>query len=211
MANDEIINLIIRIAEEKEENEPLHVSGLESIHPMYEALIALLKQNLNDASIAQRFAKNPDSLREVLVVDGMLPFLRPEQKHSLEKLLTQGAPLKEIFERGSLLIAEDRRVMNGEIIRNAGQQGARGYFFKMALPSVSPQNLYLSADELNRVQTKATKFKKYAIRGALIGTAALMLTGYYLYSNRIALKYAWRQYHVAQEIIEKEYTGTIFP
>ena len=141
---EEVIRLVISMAEEKEEEAPLHITGLENIHPLYEALIALLRQNLDDATIAGGFARSPESLRDVLVIDGLLPFLRQHQRKSLEGLLSQGKPLKEVLEYGALLLAEERRIADGNVVRCAAGAGHPGYFFMATLPAASPQHLFLS-------------------------------------------------------------------
>ncbi len=225
MTSKNLDTIIIRIVEEKEEQGPLHVDGLENIHPMHEALVALFKQNLNDQEIAERYAKNAESIREVLVVDALLPYLNSTQCQSIKHLLSQGSPLKEILEHGALLLAEERRIRDGNVIRNAENYGfSRPYlkagllnaplnlFFKLALSTFSPRDIYFTQQVADKLKEKEKTYKTCAMRTIAIGAVAALILGNVVYSYRSAFRAGWDAFkkEVVTEQVSKELPRYMF-
>ena len=176
--NQDLEHIVIKIGEQK---KVLRVEGLNNIHPIYEAVIALLRKNLQDKDICERFLKDENSLREILVADAILDRLNSYQKNSLISLLKSGSSLKEIVDRAAIDIAEDKRAKDGKVLYSAQNYANESNYFMNALKYAPANSIYINSSEIPKIQEKARQIKKNRIMGFIaagIASITLLFGGY---------------------------------
>jgi hypothetical protein len=172
---DDLVRIVVKIGEKKKD---LRVKGLSNVHPIYEALTALLKQNISDSSIVSRYLKDENSLREIIAADALIDYIGPRRKQNLKPLLESGAGLKEIVESAALNIAENKRTVNGEILSPLSEveNEVLKDFYGNAR-SLDSNQLYISNSALGYLKGNSNKFreKKMAKYSILSAAAAVLI------------------------------------
>ncbi|MBU3913748.1 MAG: tetratricopeptide repeat protein [Nanoarchaeota archaeon] len=172
--------IVIKVSENKSD---LRISGMENIHPIYEALIALLRRHVPDTKIAQRFVKDENSLREFFATDTLLDILKkPEQTRNLEEAFSSGKTLKEIAEMAALYISEGKLAKEGKVLHTVTEKSYRDPLFMKALKKAKPESVYVEGKEIERISQESSKMRKRRKYGRIITgilIAGLASTGYY--------------------------------
>jgi tetrahydromethanopterin S-methyltransferase subunit F len=155
------------------------VQGLSNIHPIYEALTALLKKNLADQQFVNRYAKDENSLRESIAADVLLEHVKPKEKQHFMSLFQSGATLKDIVDGAALSIAENKRIKDGRILYLAADEAYSEPYFMAALKNISPSMVYIDSSAIEDVREKAKRVKRRRklkiIGGIAAGAAGLIL------------------------------------
>lgn len=179
---DPVARIVLKIVEGREN---LRVDGLENIHPMYEALIALLKRNLGDDEVVRRFAKDENSLKDVLVTESFLANLTSSNANEIRRLFNSGASLKDITERAALYISEGKRTQGGRALYQLSRQSGSDSL-KKVLGKANLGNVYVEYSEIQELKGKAEtrkKVLKYSGIAAGVLTAAMAVAGYFGYNK----------------------------
>lgn len=180
---EEIKEIVIKISEEKQD---LRISGMGNIHPIYEALIALLRRQLKDDEIVG-FIKDEESLRQALAEDYFLEYIQPDKRTELINAVKSGKSLREIVDQTALILSENKRIKDGKVLYRADSSNNSRYFLK-SLSAANPHNIYVETYELKRIEEKA---KKVRIISKIKYAAAAALTAFLLLKGSCAVK-SWR-------------------
>lgn len=185
--DDGLTRIVLKLTKDEPE---LSVAGLSNIHPIYEAVIALLKQQLTDTEIATCFSKydGKEGIKSVLLVDALLEEYKkiPAYTNNLKQMLLSGKPISEITTMAALYMSENKRVQDGQVIQRVGYSEDK-YVMK-ALKMLSPSEVYVKGSEIDKLKVKAKKMQGNRIRGviAAIGLTALSCFACYEYGKRTA-------------------------
>lgn len=150
-----LVEIVIGLGKKKDD---LRIQGMQNIHPMYEALIALLRKQLKDDEIKDTII-DEKSLRTALVTDVFLEWVKPSYQSNLKSLLKSGKPLKEIVDQAALQIAEGKRMQDGNILYRADGQNPDKFFMK-ALKKAKPCYIYIEKAELDSIKKRKDEIKK---------------------------------------------------
>lgn len=158
------------------------------VHPMYEALSALLKTQLTDETARKRLLMGKkDDLKAILLADYVVGSVSSAaQKNEIRKLLESGQSIDAIAERAAVYLAETKRSNEGDILQTlsglsrADQRNFRNNI--KAIATTFPGRIYLKKEVIDHLRQNKIKFQAYlalkyvgfaaAIAGA--GTAAYM-------------------------------------
>ena len=164
---EDIEEIIISIGNKKDD---LRIKGMENIHPMYEALVALMKRQLKDEEIASMIY-DEESLRLTLAADVFLERVSSDKKEMIRDKIRRRKPIEEVIENAALCLSENKRIKDGELLYHLDLRDKDRYF-KKALISEKPQSLYLSPDELNAIKKKKEKIKRNSLIIKVAGSLA---------------------------------------
>jgi len=194
---DNLQEIVIKLTEQKSD---LRIPGMQDIHPMYEALIALLRKQLKDDELVTAI-NDEESLRRVLAADVFLENLPSNKRDKLITSLKSGKSLKEIVDEAALALSEDKRTQDGNILYRADQQSPDKYFMK-ALTRANPYNIYLEKVELDLIKRKTANIKKIdKIKKIIIAASVgvLISCGIYLFKNRYVIGGYLQSYYTSEE------------
>lgn len=157
------------------------------IHPIYEAVAALLTQLLDDEEAIKRLlSSDKESLKSVIITDGILGRLKEdEQKRQLRQMLSSESSLDDIIERGALYLSETKRTSEGDIlyrIDKIPERQRRDLLGEIKRVRKNyPDCIYIKKDILNYLDRNTKKFRRNKIiKYFIIGTLALgtLIGGY---------------------------------
>ena len=193
MANDDISRIVIKIGAKKTEDKKknLRVEGLNNIHPIYEAVIALYKKYLSDSYVFNRFKinekLNEDILRTVFATDALLDKLSDSQRKQVEGMFVSGSSLDEIVDMAALQITEDKRTKDGKVLYSTSEHGGWDKYFMKSLSYSPPSCIYFQSSELDNIKSRAYIMRKKrktrtiitASLGALLLLCGIIFKNYY--------------------------------
>lgn len=203
MVKDELSNILEEIGKKRPD---LRIPHLEKIHPIYEALTALLRQHLPDDSIVRRYAKNEQSLRAIIATDVLLDYLGKKNSDNITKVLASGAPLNEIVERISLEIAEGKRVQEGKILVKITAEVEKDPYLEKKLKDINQSGIYIEKDKIPQFKEdveKIKKIKKIKKFVYLVISCAALTIGFYNFNN---LKTKINEYYTPKDYISLQTT-----
>jgi hypothetical protein len=204
--NSNTPEIIIKLMDDKTQKgkKTSNVEGLDFINPIYEALVSLFRKNLQPRAIVERFAKDENSLREVIATDAFLDYLPANKRPEIEQMLSSGANLESIIKTISLHLSENQRIAQGRALSNAGAYCKDSYFLRAV--ANSGLDVYINSSSINSLKKKALKTKiiKRSIIGALAITTSLALM--YGASFYKADKETFNKYDRSLALASNEYT-----
>lgn len=204
--NDDLVKIVLKMGEKK---PTLRIEGMGSIHPIYEALIALLRRHLGDKEIAARFARNEESLREVLFTDIVMDQLTPQNKEQLKTLLISGASLKEVVGRAAVYLSDGKKTQDNQILKNISAMSNNPYFMK-SLKAVNPEKVYIETAEIERIEKRSNKKKKNRLTALISASIGIVLCAGTAYFARDYIHINFGQTSISNlEINAKNYSAQI--
>ncbi len=161
--------------------KPSNLSAEEGrAHPIYEALAALLKDQVSDEDAEKRLlAEGEKGLKSVIIADGFLEFLKPQQREEIKRMLSSGRPLRDIIDKASLFNAEDKRSKDGMALYRADSKSSEIPLRKV-LKRADYARVYIESEEIERLKKETKKMRevsKYKRIAAGILVGALLLGG----------------------------------
>ncbi|MDD5192124.1 MAG: hypothetical protein PHH54_00895 [Candidatus Nanoarchaeia archaeon] len=131
------------------------------IHPIYEALTALLKEQVSDEEAKKRLIEEGQrGIKSVIIADGFLEMItQANSRNDIKNMLNSGRPLAEIIDRAALYIADDKRTKDGLVLIRSDSEKTDTCFRK-ALKKANPNLLYLEREELQKIKDRGEKMKK---------------------------------------------------
>lgn len=178
----------------------LRVNGLDGIHPMYEALIALFRKNLSEQSVVTRFAKDENTLRASIAADTLLDRLSEVYQRNVRAEFEKGSPLDVIVDTVAIAIAENKRTKDGKLLYSASEEAGKNPYFLKALRKADPRDVYVAYDAIPEIRERAKWMKRRGIAYKAISiTAGILLTGLVLYGC-----YETRKYNQQMQKIEEK-------
>ena len=144
-----------------------HENG--EIHPIYEAVAALLIKSLDDEEAINRLLNpNGESLKSVLITDGILGRLKEDyQRGQLRQMLSSGNSLDNIIEQGALYLSENKRVCDGDILYRTDElpRRRRKDLLKRIKKIIKdePRYIYIKKDLSDYLERNAKKFRRNRI------------------------------------------------
>jgi hypothetical protein len=179
--DDELTRIVLKLTKD---DPKMNVEGLNTIHPIHEAIIALLRQQLTDAEIATYFAKcdGKEGLKSVLLVDALLEEYKktPSYNNNLKQLLLSGTSVNEITKMVALQISENRRLQDGKVIQRVGSSDDK-YLMK-ALKMLSPKDVYVKGSDIDKLKVKAENMRRNKIVSVIAAIGFTLLAGWTCYS-----------------------------
>jgi len=167
-------------------------SGVGGIHPIVEAIIALIKSQISDEEAIKRLlSSDKESIKSIFVIDSILERLKEdEQKTQLRQMLSSGNSLDDITERGALYLSENKRTSEGDVlyrIDEIPERQRRDLLGKIRKVRKNyPHGIYIKKDISSYLDRNAEKFRKNRIiKYSVIGTLTLgtLIGGYLLNKN----------------------------
>lgn len=179
--NQNLERILIKIGEKKQNNQ---IPGLTNIHPIYEALAALLRKNMSEQDLYNIFVRDENSLRKILAAEALLDNVKSQNKQQLIDLLKSGASLHDLVNRAALDIAEDKRTRDGKVLLNMPREAYDSFFYMPALAIFSnPRNIYAERENIDSVLKKYKSLRKFtliSILSSLALVSGLVIGSYFL-------------------------------
>lgn len=199
--DDGLKRIVLKLMKDDPE---LRIENLNNIHPMIEALIALVRQQLTDPEIGTCFSQceGKDGLKSVLVLDALLEEYKksPEYSNNLKQSLLSGKSISEVIQTASLYISENRRIKDGNVIQRVGDSSDK-HLLK-AVKYLEPSEVYVKATDIPVLREKYKNMKRNWIRGLLVVSLGLTaLLGYTAYNMQRA---RYSENMLKQMMIEKK-------
>lgn len=190
-SDNELAGIVIKIGEKR---KSLQIKGLGFVHPMHEALIALLRNYLGDGSIVQRYVKDEQALRNIIATDAMMDNVPSGERAGIERALADNQPLERIVELASLAIVGNKRLIGGRLMVPLSQKSElnENKYTLKSLGEISLDNVYVPESEVEKV-VKGNEHRKKVRKGYLIAGAigiGLLGLGAYVISNNVSLDFA---------------------
>lgn len=175
------------------EGRDLHIEGMENVHPIHEAIAALLCQNLPQNAIVSRFNQDPRSLNAVLIANALYGAAR--NKDELMRKVTSGAPLEEIIAQAALEISEGKRIKDGVVLIEHPSREFEDKYLIRAFREGYGNKLYISQSSLDNAKRKAKELKKETRTAYWVATgflaAGLAVGGYFL-NQKVDISLKWK-------------------
>ena len=136
------------------------------IHPIYEAVVALLIKCVSDEEAKKRLLKgDEESVKSILIVDKLLEVLKDNsQKQQLRTMLSSGQSLDAIIEKSALYLSEGKRTDGGDVLYriDALQPKQRRYLIRKIrrIRRKYPLGVYIKTDVFDYINKNAGKFRK---------------------------------------------------
>ncbi len=183
MPDKDLIRIVIKNVEKKPN---LRIQGGERIHPICEALIALLRQQFSDPELV-KFITSEQDLRKVLAADAIIDYVPENKRSELKHKLMSNPTFDELVNMAALYIAENKRIQDGLVLRQASDETYKDKYFMRALRKASPTKVYVERSEIQNVHEKARKMKKRGRCLGIVTTVGLLALGIsgYLYRTKI--------------------------
>ncbi len=163
MESDNLVTLIKGLYEERSSN---FSNEIGYVHPIVEALVALLKRQLNDDEVEKRLvrAKNEGEVKRILIIDEFLGKLNDHEKNEIENMMSSGKKLDEIIDYAALYIVENKRMQDGKVLHSVinSPVGIRRDIL-IALKKANPSEVYVTNAAIPRLEIDARKIKKKRI------------------------------------------------
>jgi hypothetical protein len=152
------------------------------IHPIHEAVVALLKSQVSDSEAQQCLQRTEkDAIKEIIVADVFMGRVRNETwKNELRAMLREGKPLELLIDKAALYLSENKRVHEGDVLYRPSLLPAdtRRYVEKRTKGFVKnhPNSIYIQKGVIDYVDANKRRFKRNKRIGyALIGAISLGL------------------------------------
>lgn len=190
MKEDSLIEKIRGLYSKKSSN---FSTGEGKVHPIYEALAALLKEQVSDKDAEKRLIEEGEKgIKSVIIADGLLGMLSSCQREDIKSMFGSGKSLAEIINKASLYIADDKRAKDGFVLVRANSEKPNSCFRK-ALKKADVSLLYIETNELNKIKDRAEKIKKRIPKKILacLAIASMLTFSGFLYKSQL------KKYHLS--------------
>lgn len=158
MTETELERIVIKIGEEKPN---LRIKGGEKLHPIYEAVLALLKQHLSDEQIVKRM-NNESDLKKIIAIDSFIDIIPEGKKAEFIGKINSIKDYNEIFNWASLYIAENKRMQNGNALEPVSDFEMPKYILK-AIKKAKPEHIFINRETGLNLEERAKKIRKRRI------------------------------------------------
>jgi len=178
MTEENLDRIIIKLIEEKPN---LRISGGEKLHPIYEAVLALLKQQFSDERIMEIIESESD-LRKVLALDSIVDYIPSEKREQFMRETRDVKDYAEILNKAALYIAENKRVSDGKVLHPVSEFEMQKYFLK-AIKKANPNEIYLTESIVPKLEKKAEKIKRRKTRRIVFACILSSVLGLWAYNS----------------------------
>jgi len=182
MTEEDLERIIIKLGDEKLN---LRLNGGEKLHPIYEAVLALLKQHLTDEQIVKRMNDESD-LKKILAIDSLIDSIPEPKRQEFQKKINSISNYNEILSLASLYLAENKRIYDGNSLIPVSDFKMQEYILR-AIKKAEPENIFVNNKVIPDLEKRAKKIRKKMIRKTIALAVLSATVGAGVYFNRGAI------------------------